>query len=95
MEEEDSNRFQFEILNPRKIGSYPEIFGQTKRHNINRCSPTISVIMAQGSEECYKFQGTESIGMPAVSQQRDFQINPEESTSMIQIFPYPRVSRRA
>jgi len=41
---------QFDVPSSRKIGTHLEIFGQPKRHNINKCSPMISVIMALGSE---------------------------------------------
>jgi len=37
----------------------------------------------------YKFHGTKSIDMPVVSQQRDLQVNPKESTLMIQIISCP------
>jgi len=50
MEGEESNRLQFKFLIP-EIGSYPEIFGQLIRHNINHRNHTISVITASGSEE--------------------------------------------
>ena len=34
-----------QTLNPRIVGSHLENFGRPKRHDINRCFPTISVIM--------------------------------------------------
>ena len=39
-----------QIVDPRKIGSYPENFGQLKRQDINCCSPMISIIMAPRSK---------------------------------------------
>ena len=41
----------FNACAPRKVDAHPEIFDQQRRHNINRHSHMISIIMAPGSKE--------------------------------------------
>ena len=70
-----------QIFDLRKVGLHLEIFGQPKRRNINHRSHTISVIMTPGSEEApiTNFEKNQSIGMPSVNQQRDLQVNSDDS----------------
>ena len=68
-----------QILNPWKKRSCPEDFGQSKKHDINHCFPIdLSHYGARIRRDAsFQFQEARSIGMPAVSQQRNPHINPE------------------
>ena len=65
------------IFNLQKIDLHSEIFGQSKRDNINCNSRMISVIIAPEFEEApvTNFKKNQLTGMPAVSQQLELQVN--------------------
>ena len=63
----DEGGLHFEVFNPQNRFTSRD-FGQPKRHNINRHSPrSLSHGTRIQRDADYKFQGTELIGMQAVS----------------------------